>query len=302
MRTTRRKFLTRAVALGAGAALAQVPGLAAWRVAHAATEAPTGRHPGVLYDLTKCAGCHLCEVACQANKGLPPDINLIKFKKADQNGPKQVAWIVRRQQCMHCLSPNCASACPVAAMYKTPEGPVIYRDERCLGCRYCMSACPFWVPQFDWDRGLLDQALIRKCDFCYQRQAEGKQPACVEACPTGAVTFGDRQELLASAHDLIAKNPDRYVDHVYGETEAGGTSWLLIAGVPFDQLGLPSPGNKPLPHISETVMKGTVPFALSWATVLTGLTYTVRWRKQRMDAKAGVHNDAHPAEQEGNEQ
>ncbi|HWI50688.1 MAG TPA: 4Fe-4S dicluster domain-containing protein, partial [Symbiobacteriaceae bacterium] len=168
-------------------------------------------------------------------------------------------------------------------MYKTAEGPVIYKDERCLGCRYCMNACPFNVPTFDWNSGLLDGALIRKCNFCYERQLEGKLPACIEACPTKAVIFGKRSEMLAEAKKRIAASPDRYVGRVYGEFEAGGTSFLLIAGMDFDKLALPDPGTRALPPTTRAIMEGTIPFALSWAAVLTGITGLVQFRAKRME-------------------
>lgn len=285
MTITRRKLVTRSLALGAGLALAQVPGQLLVKAARA--EAPesaqsAGHHPSVLYDLTRCAGCHACEVACQVNKGLPPEKALLTFRTGTAtDGEGKKPWAIRRQQCMHCLNPGCVSACPVAAMYKTPEGPVIYRDERCLGCRYCMNACPFGVPTFDWDSGLLDQALIRKCNFCYERQSEGKLPACIEACPTKAVTFGERDQMLAEARKRMADNPGKYVDHIYGETEAGGTSFLLISGVPFEQLNLPTPGHKSLTALPNAVMNAVVPIALVWAATLSGVT----WVANRKEAK-----------------
>ncbi|MFZ5827313.1 MAG: 4Fe-4S dicluster domain-containing protein [Bacillota bacterium] len=285
MSLTRRKLVTRAAALGAGLALGQFPALALFRAGAAApthAEEAAGKHPAVLYDLTQCAGCHFCEIACQVNKGLPPDKSFISFRTAENpKGFPKGAWAVRRHQCMHCLEPACVSACPVAAMDKTEAGPVVYHDERCLGCRYCMNACPFGVPKFDWDSGLLDGALIRKCNFCAERQAEGKLPACINACPTKAVIFGEREEMLAEARRRVAARPDRYVDHIYGEKEAGGTSFLLIAGVPFEELGLPQPGDHPLPEISEKIMSGVLPFAGAWMAVLIGVTGLVRWREQR---------------------
>ncbi len=271
MQLSRRSFVLGCLALGAGLAVGQAPSPAGAAAPDSESAVSAAEHPAVLYDLTKCAGCRICEIACQLNKGLPPDVSLISFRTADPGSSPGAAWAVRRHQCMHCLDPACASACPVAAMQKTPAGPVIYADERCLGCRYCMNACPFGVPTFDWDSGLLDKALIRKCDFCADRQAQGKRPACIEACPTGAVSFGKRGELLERAHALIAAHPDRYVDHVYGETEAGGTSFLLISGTEFEKLGLPQPGNKALPELSEKVMSAVLPFAAGWAVVLGGV-------------------------------
>lgn len=238
--------------------------------------------PAMLYDLTKCVGCHFCEIACQMNKELPADTTLQTFHVVEQGSGASFKRAVRRHQCMHCLDPACASACPVGALHKTPEGPVVYDVERCIGCRYCMNACPFGVPKFDWDHGLAEGAAVHKCTMCADRQAEGLPPACVEACPTGAVTFGTRDEMLAEARARIAKFPDRYIDHIYGETEAGGTSVLILSHVDFEAVGLPRLGPDRIPTMTETVMRGTIPFAIGWAAVLTGVTAAVRWRERRI--------------------
>jgi len=152
-----------------------------------------------------------------------------------------------------------------------------------------MNACPFNVPAFDWNAGALDAALIRKCDFCADRQAQGKQPACVEACPTKAVTFGKREQLLAEAHKRIQENPDRYVDHVYGEFEAGGTSFIVLSNVPFEKLAMPLPEHSPPQEISEKVMAGMVYFIPSWLTILTGITAVTKFRQRRMSERAEDH-------------
>lgn len=282
MRVTRRGLVQGALAFGA----ARLP-----VGTLSSQDQPRGPQPSVLCDLTQCVGCHLCEVACQVNKGLPEDKTLLRFWRPDPSTPSENDWAVRRHQCMHCLDPACASVCPVAAMQKTPAGPVIYRDERCLGCRYCMNACPFQVPTFDWDSGLMEQALIRKCDFCADRLAQGRPPACVEACPTQAVIFGWRDELLALARERIAQHPDKYVNHIYGEYEAGGTSFLLLSGVPFAELGLPQPGDKALPELPETIMGGVVPFAAAWTVFLSAVAGLTRLRQRRQERQ---HQSSEP--------
>jgi Fe-S-cluster-containing dehydrogenase component len=184
--------------------------------------------------------------------------------------------------CMHCLEPDCVSACPVGAWSKRPDGPVVYDDARCIGCRYCMNACPFGVPHFDWDKGVLDGALIHKCTMCTQRLDAGQVPACVQTCPTDALAFGEREAMIKEAHARIAAHPDRYVNHVYGETENGGTSYLILSHVPHKQLGLPELGPKPVKEVSEAVMGVTIPFALGWTAVLTGITVGVhQWNKKK---------------------
>jgi formate dehydrogenase iron-sulfur subunit len=140
------------------------------------------------------------------------------------------------------------------------------------------------VPTFDWDKGMVDGALIRKCNMCYERLEVGKQPACVDACPAKAVIFGKRSDLLKEAKNRIAKNPDRYVDHVYGEHEAGGTSFLLLASLPFDKYGLPDPGDKPIPPLSRSVMGLTIPVGVTWAAVLAGVTTLVQLRQRNQAA------------------
>ncbi len=199
---------------------------------------------GVLVDTTKCIGCRMCEYACAEANDLPtpnPDIELGPDRQAT---PEQWTAVSRyetdagpvtvKRQCMHCLQPACASACLTRAMYKTPEGPVIWRSAKCMGCRYCMLSCPFDVPKFEYHSAV---PKIQKCVMCWSRIAEGEQPACVSNCPAGALTFGRRADLLEEARSRIYTQPDRYVHHVYGEREAGGTSWLYLSAVPFEQLG-----------------------------------------------------------------
>ena len=164
--------------------------------------------------------------------------------------------------CMHCDAPDCMSACPVGAYSKRADGPVVYDPDKCIGCRYCMNACPFGVPHFDFDKGLIQGAFIDKCTMCPQRIDNGQEPACVATCPTEALKFGERADLLDEAHARIQAHPERYVNHVYGETENGGTSYLILSHVPFKELGLPDLGPTPVKDVSEAVMGVTIPFAL----------------------------------------
>lgn len=247
--------------------------------------------PAILYDLTKCVGCHFCELSCQMNKELPPNTSLQSFHYAEQASANSVKRAVRRHQCMHCNDPACVSACPVGALQKSSAGPVIYLDERCIGCRYCMNACPFGVPTFDWDSGLVDKALIHKCNLCADRLNEGMLPVCVENCPTGAVTFGHRDTLLAEGRARMEQHPDRYVNHIYGEHEVGGTSLLILSHMEFETLGLPALGSDSLTSVSETVMAGTIPFALAWTAVLGGVAALVRLRNRGTDTGARGKED-----------
>jgi formate dehydrogenase iron-sulfur subunit len=177
---------------------------------------------------------------------------------------------------MHCEEPACASVCPVAALRKTAEGPVIYDESRCMGCRYCMVACPFGIPKYEWDEKV---PLVRKCIMCHERQAQGQIPACAEACPIEATKFGEREELLAEARQRIAESPDTYVDHIYGEHEVGVTSVLFLAPKEFASLGFPSNlGEAPLPELTYKVLSKIPNFAMVGGTFLFGIYWIVNRR------------------------
>jgi len=191
--------------------------------------------PAILTDLTKCIGCEACVWACKEVNDLPRDDGARALSDTTWTAVERHGEINVRRQCMHCLDPACASVCPVKALHKTPEGPVVYDASRCIGCRYCMLGCPFGVPKYEWGSTL---PKVRKCILCAEKRlAEGRQPACTEACPTGATIFGDRDELLREARRRIEAEPDRYVPRIYGEREAGGTSVLYLSSVPFEELG-----------------------------------------------------------------
>jgi formate dehydrogenase iron-sulfur subunit len=161
-------------------------------------------------------------------------------------------------------------------MYQSKEGPVIYRAYRCLGCRYCQAACPFGIPCFEWDNGITP--VISKCFMCYDRLQEGLIPACAQACPAGALQFGQRDKLLVKAHAQIAAYPGRYVDHVFGEYEVGGTSMLYLSDVHFERLGFPADmPHEATPEGTEKIL-GKLPFVLLGMATLMGGTaaYTHR--------------------------
>ncbi len=240
---------------------------------------------GVLVDLTKCVGCRSCERACnEVNKLPPPDRpfdDASVFER--ERRPTAKAYTVvnryeteggpvyRKIQCNHCNEPACFSACPIHAYTKTPEGAVLYDPDKCFGCRYCMIACPFYVPAYDYWSAL--EPKIVKCIFCYPRISRGQLPACVEACPVGTLTFGRRPDLIKLARKRIIENPGKYIDHIYGEHEVGGTSWIYISGVPFEELGFPT--NLPKRPLIEQVkgFLGAVPVVFTVWPALFGMCY-----------------------------
>jgi Fe-S-cluster-containing dehydrogenase component len=209
-----------------------------------AVESDPVEFKAILYDISRCAGCRSCEYSCAEENHLPPPPDDVSgHRNTDEvyrtvvnefqtsKGPMYL-----KSQCMHCNEPACAAACLTQAMHKTKEGPVIWREEKCMGCRYCMVSCPFDVPKFEY---FSPNPKIQKCTMCFEnRVKEGKMPACVENCPNEALTFGTRREMIREARKRIVENPEIYVDHIYGEHEAGGTSFLYISPVPFEELGL----------------------------------------------------------------
>lgn len=284
-RLSRRGFLKGlAGALGAGA-LTLVSG----KPAAASGPVSKGEVFGVLVDLTRCISCRACSRACVKANDLEPadtgsDVSPSHLERLAHDKwsivntvPGASKPVGVKRQCMHCLEPACVSVCPVGALHQTELGPVIYRADRCIGCRYCMMTCPFEVPRFDWHSGFTP--VIGKCQFCaQQRLFKGLAPACADACPTGALKFGKRQALLFEAKARVRANPGKYVDHVYGENEIGGTSWLYLSAVPFERLGFKTHlPDSPIPSYTGEVIS-RLPVVVA---ALVGLLGTVAFTLEK---------------------
>ena len=282
----------------------------------------------MLLDSTRCIGCRSCQVACKQWNGLeseetrflpsqkdiapefedrgyqnPRELSdktwtLMTFTEIDEND--QFQWVFNKQQCMHCgvdagedrdKWPSCVISCPVQALEKTPEGPVIWHDDRCIGCRYCMLACPFQVPKFEWHSVW---PKIRKCNMCYDRLTQGQEgfnePACSKACPTDAIISGEREDLLTDARNRIQAHPDKYHNHIYGENELGGTCVLHLSSVPLAKLGYP----ENLPDVSlagttSMAMKG-LPYIITALSLGMIGVYTARRNKIESELKESEGN------------
>jgi formate dehydrogenase iron-sulfur subunit len=293
MSTSRRRFLKWMTATGAAMAMPKsIEG-------HDYFEGYPDSY-GVLHDITLCIGCRLCEEACNKVNDLPPpqkpfkDLSVLdQRRRTDEKSYTVVnrysidsgkgSVVFRKLQCNHCKEPACASACFVSAFTKTPEGAVVYDPSVCVGCRYCIIACPFNVPAFEYDDPL--KPKVMKCTMCYPRVTEGKLPGCVEACPQEALTFGKRVDLITIARERIRKHPDRYIDHIYGEYEMGGTNWLYLSGAPFEEIDLRTDlGVSPAPEFTSGAL-GFVPVIVGvWPALLGGI-YVVTQRKDRIAAR-----------------
>ncbi len=346
--TTRRDFLK-----GALATTGAIVGAGGTATAHArgTYSVPEGAL-GLLYDATLCVGCKACVAACKEANGNPPEFstvdqlwdtpldtsgytyNIIKMyrngtmetKDAETNG-----YAFMKTSCMHCADPSCVSACPVSAMIKDPAtGVVTYDPDKCIGCRYCVAACPFGIPKYQYDS---PTGKIGKCELCAHRHADGHYSACAEVCPTGATLFGRTADLLAEAKRRLALEPGsvttyprghlrhaqmkellgeapghgrmerkgwkdepnqnyegevgRYVQHVYGEKEYGGTQVLKLSGVPFQKVGMPDLPPYSSAATSETIQHTLYGGLLMPIAVLAGLTFIAK----RNQDKNGPEDD-----------
>lgn len=292
MKISRRDFLKLA---GASAAIAGVSAnVAPPSISTHVRAAPVSpkTENGILIDAAQCIGCKLCVTACQEANNLPIDnkvnalsplaLTFVDFKNVSSDAQPQVKPV--KLQCMHCQEPACVSVCPVGALSKRDNGAVAYDAEKCLGCRYCMAACPFGIPKYDWNS---PNPKINKC--AQNCMADGKRtiPACVQACPVKALYYDKRENILAIAKDRIKQNPDKYVDHIYGENEVGGTTFLYLSAVPFKQLGfrtdLPNESLPALTWNAQEKIPGVIAFLV---TLLSGIA----WWTHRQEAKKLVES------------
>lgn len=299
-KTNRRDFLKGTAAIGGSLLLWQLVGNP--KAANAESFSGSADHFGMLTDLTRCIGCRRCEEACNEANDLPvPDIpfddkSVFEEKRRTDaqtytvvNRYYQEGWlegpVYRKIQCNHCEEPACVSACLVGAMKKSPEGPVVYDPNLCIGCRYCINACPFYIPTYEYSEPF--HPRVQKCFMCYDRISKGEVPACATECPVEGITFGNRSQLIELARDRIRSKPGKYVNHIYGEREAGGTGWLYVSGVPFEELDFRiNLGTTPYPEFTKDFL-ALVPLVLVvWPALLGGFYLFSKRREQTAEAEA----------------
>ncbi len=300
MKLGRRAVLRLGVAAAAGGTAH-----AAAEESPAATEARPASpdHVGVLVDTTLCIGCRKCEEACNRRNHLPRTAESFSDRDVLRSfrRPTETAFTVVNQfpgspspdqaglaqtyckvQCMHCLRPSCVSACIVGAMTKASDGAVVYNPTICIGCRYCQVACPFEVPAYEFHEPLTPR--VRKCEFCSDAaKGTGANPACAASCPTEALVFGRRADLIAMAKDRLEKRPDRYLPRIYGDSEVGGTSWLYLTGRPVEELGLLTLPDAPPPQLTEAIQHGIFRYG-AIPVAFYGLLAAIMWHTHRRPA------------------
>ncbi|MEW6511828.1 MAG: 4Fe-4S dicluster domain-containing protein [Bacteroidota bacterium] len=297
--TDRRSFLKSAAIAGTG-----LLGASGSRAQAGPKNVLSTDRMGVLVDTTVCVGCRSCEWACKTAHGIPTEpLPSYEDRSALAHGrrPNPSALTVVNEyapakegglpidvkvQCMHCDYPACVSACIVGAFSKEEDGSVLWDTEKCIGCRYCMVACPFQVPTFEYKEAFRPD--IAKCDFCSTRTRAGELPACVEICPMEALTYGPRNDLLVLARQRMARDPQRYIPRIFGEHDAGGTAWLYLAARQFSDLGFPEVGTRPLPGTAESIQHGIFAYFMP-PVMLYALLGALMWitkKRREIDREA----------------
>jgi len=236
---------------------------------------------GILFDVTLCLGCGACYQACKEANNLAPTNR--EFLKDHLSGDtfsvvEQYGDYYARKFCMHCIEPACVSVCLVGAIQKSSTGAVVYDADKCIGCRYCMQACPHQIPRYEWGS---TNPRIRKCSLCDERVKEGKLPACVEACPTEATLYGDMEQLKTIAENRLKFNPEKYYQKIYGLEEAGGGHVLIISPVPFEQLGyISNLPKEPMPELTMRAMEKIPSVVLGGGMFLSAMYWLTKRKNQ----------------------
>ena len=224
----------------------------------------------ILFDATRCTACRGCQAACKQWNELkgetttftgtyenPPDLaaeTWVKIKFIEKAEDGTFSWLFNRRSCMHCTEAACVDVCPSGALFHNEYGFISQDREKCIGCGYCMEFCPFNVPRLDVER-FSGAGKMNKCTLCtragFNRISAGLEPACVKTCPTDALIFGDRDELLAEGQRRVAnlKTPHSQAypkANLYGEKELGGLHVLYVLADSPEVYGLPADPRLPV--------------------------------------------------------
>lgn len=299
---SRRNFLKSVATIGTAAAVASVPQAKASQ-----EKVLSANRMGVLVDTTVCIGCRHCEWACKDAHGLDagdlqsyhnrdvfdeyrrPTVDSLTVVNEFPNPKNALIPINVKENCRHCNYPSCMSACIVGAFTKLENGAVVWDGNKCIGCRYCMMACPFQIPTFEFEKAI--EPEIRKCDFCYERQAKGEIPACVDICPVESMIFAPINEVISLAQRRIKRYPERYEEHIYGLEEVGGTSWIYLTAIDSRKLNFVELNKKPVPGTVESIQHGIFayfvpPIALyAW---LGGIMWISKRKKDKQNTEETI--------------
>lgn len=246
---------------------------------------------GILFDVTLCVGCGSCYQACKEANNLPAtNDDFLKDHLSDNTFTviEQYGDLFARKLCMHCNEPACASVCLVGAITKSDTGAVVYNADKCIGCRYCMQACPQKIPRYEWGS---TNPRIRKCSLCHDRVKAGGISACADACPTEATLFGKMKELIEVAQNRIKFDPEKYYPKIYGLEEAGGSHVLILSPVPFEQLGYVSGLPKePMPELTMKAMEKIPSVVLGGGAFLSAMYWLTKRKNQLAREKKTTTN------------
>lgn len=194
---SRRSFLRALPAITVGAAIAPLPGKAAM----AATQGEGGQRWAMVVDVQKCIGCQACTVSCIMENAVPENSFRTVVSTYEVKEDKRCGTYMLPRLCNHCANPPCIPVCPVGATFQRKDGVVVVDGDRCVGCAYCVQACPYDARFINHETGKAD-----KCTFCAHRVDEGLLPACVETCVGGARIFGDLNDPESLVHQLLTEN------------------------------------------------------------------------------------------------
>lgn len=268
----------------------------------------------ILYDSSKCSACKGCQIQCKQWNMLPSSLGkdvsefsgsyqsmaelngdtrlLITFDESE--GDKGIEWAFGRKACFHCSEPACADVCPVGALTKQDNGVVKLDSTKCIGCKYCTSACPFEVPKYRENFN-----VSNKCTMCGDRIEQGREPACVKTCPAAALDFGDRGKMVTAGNSRVKELKAEGFDkaELYGETEMGGMHSLFVAKYGLEAHGLQRDPSAPEAVTALVLLKPLTAlgvlgmFGALAGSFLTGIGY-------KRDGEAASTADEHGAKEE----